>query len=187
MRSGLAKVCRALPFWIQQAFFYSFLFSERQNCISAACPSALTSSWVVKGTHYLRREDSEEPTRSSGFQNVDVKNSKYLPLPSNRTKAVTFFLESFSSSGLKFPTATAIGIGAHISGHEVFLKHPPMFAQNVFQPMDHTGGSVAGSLLGIDTDLQDGERRDSLLVGFWSLEPTQWDLFKEIVALQHTT
>lgn len=95
---------------------------------------------------------------------MNVKNSRYLPLSSNRTKAVTFFLESFSSSGLKFPTATAIGIRAHISGHKVFLKYPPMFAQNVFQPMDHTSGSVAASLLGSDTDLQDGKRRDSLLV-----------------------
>lgn len=102
---------------------------------------------------------------------VDFKTwmltSKSLPLPSNGIKAVTF-LESVSSSGLKVSTATTKGIGAHIGGHEVALHHAPRSAQQVCQPMGYTGGSVAGSLLGSDTDLQGGDRRENLLVRGWN-------------------
>lgn len=41
---------------------------------------------------------------------------------------VTFFLESFSNSGLKVPAATAKGFRAHIGGHEVTLHHAPRSA-----------------------------------------------------------
>lgn len=71
---------------------------------------------------------------------------------------VTFFLESFSSSGLKVPAATAEGFRAHIGGHEVALHHTSRSAQQACQPMGHTGGSVASSLLGSDADVQDGEK-----------------------------
>lgn len=91
---------------------------------------------------------------------------------------VIFFLESFSSSGLKVPAATAKGFRAHVGGHEVALHHAPRSAQQACQPMGHTGGSVAGSLLGSDTDLHDGERREGLSVKGWGQEPTPRGLRK---------
>lgn len=116
-----------------------------------------------------------------GFQ-VWIVTSKSLPLPSNCTRAVTYFLESVSCSGLKVPAATAKGFRTHIGGHEVVLHHAPGSAQQACQPMGHTGGSVAGSLLGGDADLQGGERREGLSVrglARGKQEPAPWDLHKE--------
>lgn len=87
-------------------------------------------------------------------------------LPSDRTRAVTFFLGS-SCSGLEVSAAPTKGIRTHIGGHEVTLRHTPWPAQQVCQPMGNTGGSLAASLLGRDADLQDGVRRKELSVGGW--------------------
>lgn len=62
---------------------------------------------------------------------------------------------AISYSGLKLPAAPAEGFGAHIGGHKVVLHHTSGSAQQAGQPMGHTGGSVAGSFLGSDTDIKD--------------------------------
>lgn len=111
----------------------------------------------------MERRDLKALPGPMGFK-MWIITSKFLPLPSNSTRAVTFFLESGSCSGMKVPAATAKGFRAHIGGHEVVLHHSPRSAQQASQPMGHTGGSVARSLLGSDANLQDGERRQGLSV-----------------------
>ena len=106
----------------------------------------------------LERRDLKTLPRSSGFHNV-AHNPQIPSPPTQRKRAVTFFLESLSCSGMKVPAATAKGFGAHVGGHKVVLHNTSRSAQQACQPMGHTGGSVAGSLLGSDADLQDGERR----------------------------
>lgn len=156
---ALAKVCRTLLFWIQQAFFL-FISLLRKIKIVSLQPA------LVK--------DLKDLPGSEDFK-MWILTSKSLPLPSNSIRAVTF-LEWVSSSGLKVSTATTIGIDTHIGGLKVALHHTPRSAQKACQPVCHTGGSVAGSLLDSDTDLQGGEKRESLLLRGWSQEPTPWDL-----------
>ena len=74
------------------------------------------------------------------------------------SRAVTFFLESFHSSGLRLSAAPAQDFGAHVDGHEVVLSHAPRSAQPACHLVGHTDGSVAGSLLGGDADFQDGDK-----------------------------
>ena len=73
-------------------------------------------------------------------------------------RAVTFFLESFRCSDPKVPATPTKDFEAHLGGQQVALHHAPRSAQQACQPMGHAGCSVAGSLLGSDADLQDGEK-----------------------------
>lgn len=133
---------------------------------------------LFRRKNVIGRKGSEHPTRSSGFKTWII-TSKFLPLPFNNTRVVTFFLESSSCSGMKVPAATAKGFRAHISGHKVVLDHSSRSAQQACQPMGHAGGSVAGSLLGSDADLQDGERRQVLSVRGKRQGLAPWGLHKE--------
>ena len=74
------------------------------------------------------------------------------------SRAVTFFVESFHSSGLRLSAASAQDFGVHIGGHEVVLSHAPRSAQPACHLVGHTASSVAGFLLGSDADFQDGDK-----------------------------
>lgn len=66
------------------------------------------------------------------------------------------FLESFHCLVPEFLVTTTKGFGTHIGGHEGAFHHALSSGQQAFQRIGHTGGLVAGALLGSDADLQDG-------------------------------
>ena len=105
-----------------------------------------------------------------GFSPDDARASHY-----------PFVLTSFTGA------APAKGFRAHVGGHKVALYHTPRSAEQACQPMGHTGGSVAGPLLGSDAGLQDGERRKGLSVRGCGRSLPHWAFRKRIVALRHIT
>lgn len=52
----------------------------------------------------------------------------------------------------KVPAAPVIDLEAHRGGQQVGVCHASSFAQQASQPVGHTGGRVAGSLLDSDPD-----------------------------------